>query len=374
MADIEPIVMPKWGLAMQEGMLAQWHVEEGSDIKKGQEIADIETSKIANVFESPIAGHLRRRTVQDGETVLVGALLAVCAATSVADAEVESFIAEFQEKFAAAAAAAAEAGGGPEPETIEAGGRKLRFLKLGSAEGPPVIFVHGFGGDLNNWLFNQEKLSETHTTYAVDLPGHGGSTKEVGDGADVGALATAVVDFMAAVGAEKAHLVGHSLGGGICLDIALNHPEKVASVTMLAPAGLGPDISMEYIDGFIATSRAKKLKPVLEMLVANPALVTRDMVEDVLKFKRMDGVTEALNAIATAAFAGGSQALDLAPRLGELKVPAQIIWGKQDRILPASHAEAAPNSVKVTIFDDAGHLVHMEKAAEVNELIIALAG
>jgi len=373
MADIETIVMPKWGLAMQEGMLAQWHVEEGQDVTKGQEIADIETSKIANVFESPITGHLRRRLVQDGETVLVGALLAVCAPSSVPDAEVESFIAAFQEKFAAEAEAAAAAGGGPEPETIEAGGRKLRFLKLGSAEGPPVIFVHGFGGDLNNWLFNQEKLAETHTTYAVDLPGHGGSTKEVGK-ADVGALAAAVVDFMGAIGAEKAHLVGHSLGGGVCLAIALDHPEKAASVTMLAPAGLGPDISMEYIDGFIGASRAKKLKPVLEMLVANPDLVTRDMVEDVLKFKRMDGVADALNAISTAAFAGGRQTLSLAPRLGELKVPAQIIWGRKDRVLPSSQAEAAPTSVKVTVLDDAGHLVHMEKAAEVNELIAALAG
>ncbi len=179
---------------------------------------------------------------------------------------------------------------------------------------------------------------------------------------------------MGAVGADKAHLVGHSLGGGVCLDIAINHPEKVASLTMLAPAGLGPEISMEYIDGFIAANRAKKLKPVLEMLVARPELVTREMVEDVLKFKRMDGVTDALNRIATAAFAGGQQTLDLAPRLGELKVPAQIVWGRQDRILPSRHAEAAPSGIKVTVLDDAGHLVHMEKAAEVNELILGLAG
>jgi pyruvate dehydrogenase E2 component (dihydrolipoamide acetyltransferase) len=66
---IRPIVMPKWGLAMQEGMVAKWLVEEGAVIEGGDEILDIETSKIANVFESPVAGPLRRRLVGEGETV-----------------------------------------------------------------------------------------------------------------------------------------------------------------------------------------------------------------------------------------------------------------------------------------------------------------
>ena len=102
---------------------------------------------------------------------------------------------EFQANFAASAAEAAEAA--PEPEFVEAGGRRLRYLELGDAGGTPILFIHGFGGDLNNWLFNQPPLSESHTTYAIDLPGHGGSTKEVGTG-DVGALTAAVCDFMAA--------------------------------------------------------------------------------------------------------------------------------------------------------------------------------
>ena len=77
MADILAITMPKWGLAMEEGMLARWAVDVGATIELGQEIMDIETSKIANVFESPVAGVLRRRVVGDGDTVPVGALLGV---------------------------------------------------------------------------------------------------------------------------------------------------------------------------------------------------------------------------------------------------------------------------------------------------------
>jgi pyruvate dehydrogenase E2 component (dihydrolipoamide acetyltransferase) len=369
MAEILPIVMPKWGLAMQEGMLAAWHVEAGQAVTKGQEIADIETSKIANAFESPVTGPLRRRLVGEGETVPVGALLAVVAEAEVAEAAIDAFVEEFQASFAASAAAAAESA--PEPETIEAGGRRLRYLALGEGEGPPVLFIHGFGGDLNNWLFNQPPLAETHTTYALDLPGHGGSSKEVGTG-DVGALTAAVCDFLAAKGIAKAHLVGHSLGGAICLDLAVNHPERVASVTAIAPAALGPEIAMAYIDGFIGTSRARKLKQVLEMLVHDPALVTGDMVEDVLKYKRLDGVDQALNTVAGACFAGGRQSLELTPRLAEIQAPVQVIWGKQDRILPASHSQGLPASITVTLLDHAGHLVHMEQAGDVNQLIEAL--
>jgi pyruvate dehydrogenase E2 component (dihydrolipoamide acetyltransferase) len=364
---IRPIVMPKWGLAMQEGMVARWLVGEGAEISAGDEILDIETSKIANVFESPVAGPLRRIVVGEGETVPVGALLGVVADRSVPDPEIDGFVAEFQEAFAAHAATAEAA---PEPQTIEAGGRRMRFLALGEGDGAPLVFIHGFGGDLNNWQFNQEALAAGRPTYALDLPGHGGSSKELAaDGADVGALAGAVLDFMDAEAIGKAHLVGHSLGGAVALDLALNHPDRVRSVTAICSAGLGPEIDMVYIDGFMAAKRRKQLQPVLEMLVADPAMVSREMIEDVLKFKRLDGVETALNRIIEGTFPGGRQALQLTGRLGELSVPVQIVWGRKDRIIPVRHTEGLPNSVRVHVFDDAGHMVHMEKAAEVNDLI-----
>ena len=100
MSDIQPIVMPKWGLAMQEGTLAKWAVAEGEQLALGQEIMDIETSKIANVFESPVEGVLRKRVAQDGEVLPVGALLAVVADTAVPDSDIEAYVAEFQAKFA----------------------------------------------------------------------------------------------------------------------------------------------------------------------------------------------------------------------------------------------------------------------------------
>jgi pyruvate dehydrogenase E2 component (dihydrolipoamide acetyltransferase) len=370
---IRPIVMPKWGLAMQEGMVAKWLVEPGAEINAGEEILDIETSKIANVFESPVAGPLRRVVVSEGETVPVGALLGVVADAAVPDADLDAFVAKFQEEFAAHAAEAGAAA--PEPATIDAGGRRIRYLALGEGEGVPILFIHGFGGDLNNWQFNQEALAAGRATYAVDLPGHGGSTKDLGTGhVHVGALAGAVVDFLDAKDIAKAHLVGHSLGGAIALDLALNHADRVASVTVICAAGLGPEINMAYIDGFMAATRRKQLQPVLEMLVADPAMVSREMIEDVLKFKRLDGVEAALNRIIDDTFAGGQQALQLTGRLGELTVPVQVIWGREDRVIPARHAEGLSPKVHVHVLDGAGHMVHMEKAAEVNDLIERFVG
>lgn len=368
---IRAVTMPKWGLAMTEGMVAAWHLEEGAAVAAGDELADIETSKITNVFEAPAAGALRRRVVAEGDTVPVGALIAVLAPAETAAADIDAFIADFEANFDAAAAAEAESGG-PEPETVEAGGARLRYLRMGDGEATPLLLLHGFGGDLNSWMFNQPALAEARPVIALDLPGHGGSAKQLGAG-DVGELAGAALGFMDALGLDRVHLAGHSLGGAVALHLALTAPDRVASVSLVCPAGLGPEINMDYIDGFIAAGRRKQLKPVLEQLFADPSLVSRDMVEDVLKYKRLDGVDAALRAIAAAAFADGRQAATFNDRLAEIRAPVQAIWGQEDRILPAAHADALADTLAAAItvhrLPGAGHMVHMEKAAEVNGLI-----
>ncbi len=367
MSDIRPIVMPKWGLAMIEGTVVEWQAEVGSEVAAGQDIMEIETSKITNVYESPVSGPLRSIVVQAGETVPVGALLGVCAPASVSDEEVAAYVKDFVDNFDWDAAAGAS---GPATETIEVKGKRIRFLKQGDAEGTPVVLIHGFGGDCLGWLFNQEALSEGHTTYAIDLPGHGGSTKDVGEGSVEG-LAQTVLDFMDEKGIAKAHLVGHSMGGAVALALAAGHPDRVASASLLAPAGLGAEINMDFINGFIEQKRSKKLRGVLELLVADPGMITNDMVEEVIKFKRLDGAVEALTKLRDGLFPGGSQkTLDL----GGLSVPVQALWGEQDQILPVAHAKALPDGVKVTTYAGSGHLPHMEKASDVNAAIIAFIG
>jgi pyruvate dehydrogenase E2 component (dihydrolipoamide acetyltransferase) len=351
---------------MTEGMVAKWLVQPGHAIRAGEEIMEIETTKINNVFESPAAGILRRQVAAEGATIPVGGLMAVLTDDAVSDAEIDAFVAKFQAEFVPPSDDDAAAAGGP--AVIEAGGRRLRYLRLGPEGGVPILFIHGFGADLGAWMFNQPALAERHATVALDLPGHGGSGKDVGSG-DAAALVATVADFMAAASITEAHLVGHSLGGALALGLAKAAPNRVASLTLIAPAGLGPDINMAFIDGFIRAAKRKEAKETLELLVAHPKAISRAMIDELLKYKRLDGVTAALQAIAGAAFPGGRQGASLRDALAAIKAPRQVIWGRADRIIPASHADGLPTGIAVHVLDGSGHLPHMERSGEVNRLI-----
>src|SRR5215218_770534 len=228
--------------------------------------------------------------------------------------------------------------------------------------------IHGFGGDLNNWLFNTDRLAERRRVYALDLPGHGESSKDVGAG-DLDAFAETLGGFLDAVGAARAHLVGHSMGGAVAMAYALDHPDRVASLTLVAAAGLGEDINPDYIDGFVAAERRRELKGVLELLFADQGLVSRKLVDDVLRYKRLDGVDAALRQIAGAMYPSGRQTAVLTGQLDRLQAPALVVWGAQDRVLPAAHGQALAARARVEVLAGAGHSPHMEAANEVNRLV-----
>jgi pyruvate dehydrogenase E2 component (dihydrolipoamide acetyltransferase) len=357
-AVIEKLGMPKWGLSMTEGRLLDWLVDEGDEIAVGQEVAEVETEKITGAVEAPAAGVLRRRVAAVGDVVPVGGLLGVIAGAEVADAEIDAFVAEFEAAFVPE-----EEDAGPEPEIVTVGAGTLRFLRQGDGD-EAVLLLHGFGGDLNNWLFNLDALAEGRTVYALDLPGHGGSVKRA---EGLGSLTAAVREFLDGQGVERAHLVGHSMGALVAAAIARESPDRVASLTLVDPAGLGEEIDRDYVDGFVAATSRKELKPVLQRLFADPELVTRSMVDDVLKYKRLDGVDEALRSLAGELFPDGHQqrGLDLEAYDG----PVLVIWGEQDQVIPAAHADSAPPRAEKRILAGAGHSPHLESAGEFNRLV-----
>ena len=359
--QIVPILMPKWGLSMKEGILAAWHVEEGTEIKPGDDIMDVETDKIANVVEAADGGLLRRCVGKAGEVYPVQALLGVLAPADVSDADVDAYVDSFEM---------------PETEedeeeipthlTVDLDIGRIRYISR-EGNGTPVIFIHGFGGDSDNWLFNIDAISAEAPVYALDLPGHGGSVKTV-DTPDLGTMVKAVILLMDHLSIDKAHLVGHSMGGLISGKIAIDHPGRVASLSLICPAGLGEEINSDYIDGFVSAASRKELKPKLKHLFADESLVSRSMVDDLLKYKRLDGVQTFLEALKENLFMDGKQAANITEGLAAANVPITVIWGAEDAVIPQNHANALQGAT-VEVISNAGHMVMMENAGRVNELI-----
>jgi pyruvate dehydrogenase E2 component (dihydrolipoamide acetyltransferase) len=320
-------------------------------------LLEIETTKVANVVEAEGDATVLRIVAAEGATLPIGALLAVIGPADTPAAEVDAFVAGFKAPEPAAVTGAdADA---PSPKSMDVAGRQLQYLELG--EGEPLVLVHGFGGDLNNWMFVQPALAERCRTIALDLPGHGGSVKDVGAG-DADALADAVAGALDALGIKGARLAGHSMGGAIAVLVAARRPDLVSALTLIAPAGLGAEINGAFIAGFVRMQRRKEAQETLSFLVHDPALVSRRMIEDVLRYKRLDGVESALQTMARAWFDGNRQRVSVREQLAALRIPVRIIWGKDDRIIPASHAQGMDD---VHLLDASGHLPHLEKAGEV---------
>ena len=358
---IHTLTMPKWGLSMTEGRVDVWLKQPGDRVEKGEEVLDVETDKISSSVEAPFSGVLRRVLALSDETLPVGALLGIVVEGEATEAEIDAVIESFQAGFVSSAAEAQASG--PSAQKVEVGGRLLRYLDLGEG-GTPLVLVHGFGGDLNNWLFNHPGLATVRRVIALDLPGHGESGKQLHRG-DAEELSQAVLALLDHLTLDRVHLAGHSMGGLVSLTVASQAPARVASLTLIASAGLGPDINGDYLQGFTEANNRNALKPQLVQLFSDPALVTRQMLEDMLKFKRLEGVDQALRQLNAQLFDGGRQQLDLRNVVGHQ--PSLVIWGSDDAIIPARHAEGLETQVE--ILPGQGHMVQLEAAERVNQLM-----
>ncbi len=240
------------------------------------------------------------------------------------------------------------------------------YLSVGSG-GVPVLLLHGFAGDRLSWQFNLSALAAGRRAIAVDFPGHGASTLDVGAG-NVRDFAPWLRDVLDALEMPVAHLVGHSMGGYVGRELALLAPDRVASLTLIASAGLGTPFDLDFLRHVTALRDVADGVACAERLFATPSpLIPR--IGEVLHAQCCDPQRQrALRTIIETSFAlnaGGGPPVDWSG----ISAPVQALWGREDRVIPMPTPDRLPPGAPFHIFDHVGHVPHAEAAGPVTAVI-----
>jgi len=255
----------------------------------------------------------------------------------------------------------------------------------------PLILLHGFGASIGHWRHNLEVLAESHTVYALDMLGFGGSHKAAAN-YSIELWVEQVYDFWQAFIRQPVVLIGNSNGSLISLAAAVAHPEMVKGIVMMSLPD--PSLEQEMIPPFLRpvvrtikniVASPLLLKPVFYFVrrpsvlrrwaglaYANPAAITDELI-DILAGPPQDrGSARAFSALFKAAIA-----VNFSPSvkalLPKLTIPMLLIWGQKDRFVPPALAgQFAPYNQKLELLylEDVGHCPHDESPEQVNQVIL----
>jgi pyruvate dehydrogenase E2 component (dihydrolipoamide acetyltransferase) len=376
------VMLPRVALNAETSKLNRWLAAEGERVREGQPLFEIEADQSASEVEAPASGVLRGLRAKAGDRLPVGATLAwIVGEDEPFDPDLQALAGELRALLAPAAAAPqSEAPARPAeidapapvlPPALVIGARvRLNRLWLARGEGAPIVFVHGFGADLNGWRPLVGRLPDAYSALALDLPGHGASP--FAGEPTLAALTAAVAATLAEEGITAAHLVGHSLGGAVAAALTTAPGFRALSLALISPAGLGPEVNGAFIAGFLRARSEASLSPWMRELVADPAAFGSALVNTTLRQRAAGELVEAQIRLADALFPDGAQAIDIRPWLAELAIPAKVIVGVEDRILPARQAEGLNGLIALHRLVRVGHMPHLEARAEVARLLTEL--
>ena len=268
---------------------------------------------------------------------------------------------------------------------IDVGGFALHYHLAGPDGAPAVVLLHGGGPGASAWSNfgrNVPVLAERFRVIAVDQPGFGESDKPEVEGQFFTFSADALARLLEALGVERAHIVGNSLGGGTAVRFALRHPTRAGRLVLMAPGGLNlgvfspdPTEGIKKLYAFAAPPgpSREKLAAFLRTLVYDPSLITDELVEERFRAAANPASLRAMASMGKsftdpATFEEGM----LWREAYRLRQRVLLIWGREDRVNPLDGALVALKLIpraQLHVFGRCGHWAQLEKFDEFNRLV-----
>jgi pimeloyl-ACP methyl ester carboxylesterase len=266
---------------------------------------------------------------------------------------------------------------------IELHGRRVVYRVAGS--GPPIVLIHGMLNSSSHWQAVARDLASDYTVIAPDLIGHGDSAAPRGD-YSLGAHAASIRDLLAAVGIDRATVVGHSLGGGVAMQFFYQFPQRVERLVLISSGGLGHEVSP-----MLRTAALPGMSALLSLTINARLLGALQATSRSLRQRGVgagvyvQAITRALSPLENAEARGAflqtlravidvhGQRVSATDRLYLLEsMPTMIVWGERDNTIPLAHGrkahEAIPHS-RFRTLPGAAHFPHLEDPVGLSELL-----
>ncbi len=253
---------------------------------------------------------------------------------------------------------------------------RLAYRQAGD-EGPVLVLIHGITSDSSTWRRVMPHLARRFQVIAPDLIGHGGSAKPKGD-YSLGAHASVVRDLLVALGHERASFVGHSLGGGIAMQLSYQFPERCERLVLVDSGGLGRDVSLllraatlpgsELVLPLLAATRLLEAGRIAGGLLGRLGLRAGTDIEEIARGHATLADAETRSAFVhtlRSVVEPGGQRVNAANRLYLTEqLPLLLLWGERDSLIPVEHGRethALLPASRLEVFAESGHFPQLDE-------------